>query len=361
MKSNFAQNIKALRKEQQITQEQLAEAMGVSAGAIYKWEQAISTPDIEVIMEIASFFNVSVDALVGYRMCSSDRDRILQEIKRIKLKKSYERCWDKVEKWIHRYPNDFEIVYHSGVLYHLASIETGNQTHIIRSIELLSHACILIDQNHDPEFSETEIHRNIAISYLTLGEWDKGMERLKQNNPCGVNDDLIGHELATNPHRRQESIPYLTNTLIHCTASLYRVVIGFINLFFEQKDYLSAIEILTWMIRYLDGLRTADGVSYLDKNQALLLVLCGASYERIGEVENAKKCLRKARQIAMEFDQCPNYSSQNIKYCGNVEPKVAYDNIGHTAMDTVLSTLQQGADGVDEPVLKLWEEICNET
>ena len=360
MKSNFADNIKELRKEQHVTQEQLAEAMGVSAGAIYKWEQAISTPDIEVIMEIASFFGVSVDALIGYRMYSSNRDRILQELKCIKQDKSYEHCWDEVEKWIRRYPNDFEIVYHSGVLYHLASIETGNQMHIIRSIELLSHACILIDQNRDPELSEAEIHRDIAIAYLTLGEWDKGMELLKQNNPCGINDDLIGHELAANPHRRHEAIPYLTNVLIHCTAGLYRAVIGFINVFSEQKDYLSAIGMLTWMIRYLDGLRTADGVSYLDKDQALLLVLCGESYEKIGEVENAKKCLRQARQIAKEFDQCPNYSSQNIKYCGSAEPKVAYDNIGHTAMDTVFGILQQGEDGEAEPILKLWEEICNE-
>ncbi len=90
MKTNFSENIKALRREQHVTQEQLAEAMGVSAGAIYKWEQSISTPDIEMIMEIASFFGVSVDALVGYRMYSSDRDRILQELKRIKLEKSYE-------------------------------------------------------------------------------------------------------------------------------------------------------------------------------------------------------------------------------------------------------------------------------
>ncbi len=360
MKSNFSEQIRALRKERHLTQEQLAEAMGVSPGAVYKWEQAISTPDIEVIMELASFFGISLDAMVGYRVCSSDRERILQELKRIKLEKAYAGCWDEVEKWIHRYPNDFEIVYHSGVLYHLASIETGNQVHIIRSIELLSHACILIDQNHDPKLSETEIHRDIAIAYLTLGEWDKGMEQLKKYNPCGINDDLIGHELATNPHRRQESLPYLTNTLIHCTASLYRVVIGFINLFFEEKDYHSAIEILTWMTGYLDGLRTADGVSYLYKDQALLLVLCGASYERVGEVEHAKECLRKARRIATEFDRSPNYSSQNIRYCGNVEPKVAYDNIGSTAMETVLSTLQQGADGAEEPVLKIWEEICNE-
>ena len=92
MKSNFSENIKALRKEQQLTQEQLAEAMGLSAGAIYKWEQAISTPDIDTIMEIASFFGVSVDALVGYQMHSGDKDRILEELRQIQTEKSYADC-----------------------------------------------------------------------------------------------------------------------------------------------------------------------------------------------------------------------------------------------------------------------------
>ncbi len=361
MKTNFSENIKALRKEQHMTQEQLAEAMGVSTGAIYKWEQAISTPDIEVIMEIASFFGVSVDALVGYRLCSNDRDRILQELKRIKLEKSYEGCWEEVEKWLRRYPNDFQIVYGSGVLYHLASIETANQKHIIRSIELLSHACTLIRQNQDPKLSETELHRDIAIAYMSMGEWDKGIEQLKKNNPCGVHDDIIGQEFATNPHRRQEAIPYLANALIHCTASLYRIVIGYVNLFFAQNDYHSAAEMLRWMTAYLDGLKTAQGVSYLDKDNALLLALCGSVHERIGEVESAKEFLRKARRVALEFDAAPNYTSQNIRYCAHADPKAAYDNIGSTAMDSVLKLLHEGAEGPDEPVLQLWEEICHES
>lgn len=41
MKIKLAENIKIFRKERKMTQEQLAEALGVTVGAVYKWEQNI--------------------------------------------------------------------------------------------------------------------------------------------------------------------------------------------------------------------------------------------------------------------------------------------------------------------------------
>lgn len=144
MKSKFSENVKSLRKEHHITQEQLAEAMGVTAGAIYKWEQELSTPDIGIIMELASFFGISVDALVGYEVCASDKERILQALKRIKFEKAYENCWDEVEGWLRRYPNDFDIVYHSGILYNLVGIETKKH-YSYRTFCGTSEPCVQFD------------------------------------------------------------------------------------------------------------------------------------------------------------------------------------------------------------------------
>lgn len=46
MRLKLSENIKKFRKERKMTQEQLAEAMGVSASAVYKWESNQSTPEI---------------------------------------------------------------------------------------------------------------------------------------------------------------------------------------------------------------------------------------------------------------------------------------------------------------------------
>ena len=72
MKIKISENIKNLRKAHSLTQEQLAETLGVTVGAVYKWESGLSTPEIKLIMEIADFFEVSVDVLLGYEQQNSN-------------------------------------------------------------------------------------------------------------------------------------------------------------------------------------------------------------------------------------------------------------------------------------------------
>lgn len=61
---NIGNNISALRKKKGITQEELANELGVSAQAVSKWENNSSCPDVSLLTQIADYFNVSVDALL---------------------------------------------------------------------------------------------------------------------------------------------------------------------------------------------------------------------------------------------------------------------------------------------------------
>ncbi len=61
----FGENIKKLRKEKELTQETLAEFLGVSFQAVSKWERGETYPDITMLPVIASFFNVTIDDLLG--------------------------------------------------------------------------------------------------------------------------------------------------------------------------------------------------------------------------------------------------------------------------------------------------------
>ena len=68
MEMKLAENIRAYRKARSLTQEQLAEVLGVTVGAVYKWEARLSVPELALIVEMADFFDTSVDALLGYEM-----------------------------------------------------------------------------------------------------------------------------------------------------------------------------------------------------------------------------------------------------------------------------------------------------
>ena len=70
MKLSLPTNISKLRREHSMTQEQLAEALGVTFASVSKWERGVATPELNLIAEMADLFRVSLDALVGfgYRM-----------------------------------------------------------------------------------------------------------------------------------------------------------------------------------------------------------------------------------------------------------------------------------------------------
>lgn len=63
--ATFSEIFKALRKDKQLTQEQAAEIFGVSPQAISRWENASSCPDITLLPAIASYFETTVDELLG--------------------------------------------------------------------------------------------------------------------------------------------------------------------------------------------------------------------------------------------------------------------------------------------------------
>ena len=63
-KQTFGAMIAALRKEQGMTQLELAEKMGVTDKAVSKWERDLSFPDINSIPKLAEIFNVSIDELM---------------------------------------------------------------------------------------------------------------------------------------------------------------------------------------------------------------------------------------------------------------------------------------------------------
>jgi transcriptional regulator with XRE-family HTH domain len=66
MSGNFSNNFKTMRKQRNLTQEQIAETLGVSCQAVSKWETNSSYPDISLLPIIADYFGVSVDFLIGH-------------------------------------------------------------------------------------------------------------------------------------------------------------------------------------------------------------------------------------------------------------------------------------------------------
>lgn len=64
MNLHFAENIKYLRRQNGLTQKEFAEKIGAGRVTVCNWEQGTREPELKVIIKIADFFQVSLDALI---------------------------------------------------------------------------------------------------------------------------------------------------------------------------------------------------------------------------------------------------------------------------------------------------------
>ena len=80
---NIGERITQLRKQQNLSQDELAKKVGVSRTIIGNYERNANTPSIEVLLKLAKVFNVSVDFLIGEGEISSYDKEVLKRIEDI--------------------------------------------------------------------------------------------------------------------------------------------------------------------------------------------------------------------------------------------------------------------------------------
>lgn len=102
---NIADNIVRLRHDKKITQEQLAEFIGVTKASVSKWENQQSTPDITILPQLATFFDVTIDELVGYapQLSKEQIQRIYQRFGKDFAERPFEEVIKETQEYVKRY------------------------------------------------------------------------------------------------------------------------------------------------------------------------------------------------------------------------------------------------------------------
>lgn len=354
MKNRLSENIRNLRKSRSMTQEQLAETMGVSAGAVYKWEASLSVPDIETIILLAEFFEVSVDVLLGYEMHRNTTSVMLDRIAELFSAGDVETALHEADLAVQKYPNNFNVVYRCAQLYFVSA----ERKFYRRALELFGRSVELIDQNTDENISEAAICRWMAQLHSALEEYDEAIALLEKHNFDGHNEAVIGDVLARGCNKPDEALPHLSNALLKSMETLLYTCIGYAVAYFQKKQYSKGRDILLWFAEALDGLRIPEKVIYPDKERAVCYTCCAGFSAAEGNIGDARKYLKKAYEIALSFDAEPIYSMKNQKFYHGTDEARAYDDFGDTAVDSIVNLIN--TQEICRPLLPLWEEICNE-
>ncbi|MBR3382852.1 MAG: helix-turn-helix transcriptional regulator [Clostridia bacterium] len=355
MKMMLAENIRAFRKERSLTQEQLSEALGVTAGAVYKWEAKLSIPELEMIIQMADFFDTSVDVLLGYQIKDNRLDATVDRLREYRRSKDREGLAE-ANKALKKYPHSFRIVSESAALYSAFGYESGDKALFHRALELLEQSRLLLPQNEDPQICEQTICGRIARTYLGLGETDKAIELWKANNGDGVFSPLIGNSLAQSD-RIEEAMPFLSEALAKILSDLISTVIGYMNAYLKRGDHTSCQAILGWTTGLLNGLREDGKPNYFDRVGAVLLSALAGSQFISGQRDKARDTLIKAKELAVFFDASPSYDESDVRFIDRIEGASAHDDMGATAMDGVRNAVSQFDS---DEFIALWNAVSEE-
>ncbi len=361
MELSLSVNIGKLRKENAMTQEQLAEALGVTFAAVSKWERGVATPDLNLIAKMADLFGVSLDALVGFAVQNASADCLAQRICALRREKKYEEAFTEAEKALLKYPNDFRIVYCCGEVYEVAGVERKNEKYIRRGIGLLEHAILLLSQNTDPDISSVTIYNEIAQGYIALGQPDKGLEILKKHNVSGVNSPLLAWLYACNDrYNPDEAAPYLMQSFLDIVTAAIRTMTAYANYYAKRGGQKESLNAILWLVHMLESIKTdVNAVAYVDKILAPCYAECANLSDRLGRQKDVEPYLRRAYFVAKAFDSAPSYKVSNIKFSvGDVSHATVYDDLGRSAGEAVEYQITQ--EDRNEGLYKIWKRIEEE-
>lgn len=110
--------IRKYRKENNLTQEEVATRLGVSAPAVNKWENGNSFPDIMLLAPIARLFGISTDQLLSYQddLSQEEINQFVIEMDEMFKKQSYLECFEFAKKKIEQYPNCEQLIWQIAVI-----------------------------------------------------------------------------------------------------------------------------------------------------------------------------------------------------------------------------------------------------
>lgn len=185
MEMNIGPIIMEKRKEKQVTQQELANFVGVSKASVSKWETGQTYPDITLLPLLAAYFDITIDSLLTYepQLDNHEIQRIYAMLKESLITKSPEDVLATVRSFVRRYYSCYPFVLRMGMflMNHVDLLpgEDSIQTYTKEAQELFVH---VRTQAKDPEMIIQALKYE-AYTALTLNEFDQVLEILGDQVP----------------------------------------------------------------------------------------------------------------------------------------------------------------------------------
>lgn len=294
----FGENLKNLRKQRKLTQERLSEFLGVSFQTISKWERGDTYPDIAILPDIASFFKVSVDELLGVNKAENENE-ILTKLEEYNNLTDEKLMWELITELKEKYPSDFRVL-----VRYLACLERFSEDKMKVSSEVLS-IYDNIQENCTDDMIRIAAKRAVIEFYHSLSETEnsgvtfKDCEKIISQMPrMRDSREMFCFYYPENHPERDENIRKTLEEEFLMLDTVFSHYFFYDERFSEEwkvTAFQKKIEMLNFI--YDDG-NYGKMWRVIIYNYGHL----GVRYFKLGDTGKALLNLKKSAELAVKFD-----------------------------------------------------------
>ena len=321
MKLSVGENVKLLRKTKNITQEQLAEMLGVSAQSVSRWESGVCYPDIELLPLLAETFNVTVDQLLGVDDVA-EKKKVEDYLGRFQVainQGEIEECISIARAGVAEYPNNYALLNKLMCALFVSGDDSGNIPDWKENMEKYDAEITALGERIMRYCPDQDI-RLEAISRLAFNHCEHGRKETGKE----IYEMLPTMSLCRETQmwwslHEDEKLPFL-----------YKQI----------KDSFGMLKNFVYTLAACEKLSAEDCIRVIDKWEQLDLLVreesgCGISvwigakipcdkarwYAQVSNVEAAYEQLEVAAKKAIAFDCRPEVQEYHSLLLGHVSAK----------------------------------------
>lgn len=324
---NIGLKIKQLRRERNITQEELGELVGLTAKAISRYENSTSYPDITLLPILANIFEITVDELLDVDIYKKEHEikEILEENHKYKHLGEVEKSIELLRNALLKYPNNYKIMEElSSSLHGFFYAQYPNRVDALD--EMISLSEKILEKCIDDEI------RHSAIQILVHGYTEKGeLEKAKQLALKMPVFYCCRNVLLEDVLKDEELEKHVKRNIILITEWFQDEIL----VLSQNADEETNIKLRMKYIDLMKFVFESDNCGFYNERIYRAYFNIALSYAKLGDVENAIDNCIKCIESAILFEKYDKVKLNSLLLDGLVVDK----NV--TTSNMAISTYQR--------------------
>ena len=234
--------IRKCRKKENLTQEQVANYLNISAPAVNKWENGISYPDIKLLSPLARVLKIDVNTLLAFNeeLTEVEVKKLTKEVGETASKEGFQKAFEKANELIKQYPSCDELIYWISVVLRIYLLGPQIEEKDKYESKIITWLEVVAASSKEKTASMAKLE--LSAMYRAKKEYKKAQELLDKIPEVEVDKKIQQALLFESSGKIEEAYGIYEGRLRKNSQEAFAALAFIITLLYKEKKFSEAEE-----------------------------------------------------------------------------------------------------------------------